>query len=307
MPFYPMIPEPLAMMARNPFITDLSSDGPIPYVMRQKLAKAPALSSPETLRDRTILITGASGGVGLSAARQFLGFGSRLILSVRDKSKGSEIKRQLLHEYPQSAITVFELDLASFESVKQFSKSVGDLLKGNGLDIAIMNAATTSQEWTTTLDGHEKLLQVNFLSTAFLSLLLVPFLRTGSRPGRLVIISSEAHAWSTYSPPEGKEIIADLDEDSSDFANRYNLTKMLITLWTEALSRSVDSKNLEIVMSTPGFCASELFRESQGVLLRFINLTSARSVDYGGRTHLHAASVPLTKKAQYMRDGKETL
>ena len=295
------------MMARNPFITDLSSDGPIPYVIRQKLARAPSLPSPGTIRGRTILITGASGGVGLSAARQFLGLGAQLILGVRDRTKAGNIKSQLLDEFHQASITVFELDLASFESVNRFSKSVGECLDGNGLDVAIMNAATASQEWEATVDGHEKLLQVNLLSTAFLSLLLVSFLRSGPRPGRLVVISSEAHAWSTYSPPEGKDIIVDLDENSSDFANRYNLTKMLITLWTEALSRSVDVENLEIVMSTPGFCASELFRESQGVLLRFIHFTSARSVNYGGRTHLHAASVPLTKNAQYMRDGQETL
>jgi len=306
MSFLPAIPEPLVMLARNPFLTDLSSDGPIPYVMRQKLTKAPPIPSAGDITGRTVLITGATGGVGLSAARQFLELGAVLILGVRSLTRGGVVKNQLSKDVPGCSVTVLLLDLASFESVEHFAKNLRVLLAGNGLDIAIMNAAFLSKDRHTTVDGHEMLLQVNFLSTAYLSHLLAPLLKQGARSGRLVVVSSEAHAWVTYSPPEGINIVEALDAETTKFADRYNLSKMLVTLWTEAFANSVESSELEVAITTPGFCDSDLFRDSKGALLKLINLTSARPVSYGGRTHLHAATVPLAVNGQYFRDGKAT-
>lgn len=304
MPFL-TIPEPMAMLARNPFITDFSSDGPIPYVMRQKLTKAPVLPPAERIKDRTVLITGATGGVGLSAAQQFLQLGAVLLLGVRDTIRGNVVRDLLLQEVPSGSVTTFELDLASFDSVDRFVKTVKASLSGRGLDIAIMNAASLSRERNLTVDGHEMLLQVNLLSTAYLSSLLTPLLSQKSIPGRLVVVTSEAHAWVTYSPSEDGQIINHLDQDTTNFADRYNLTKLLITLWTEALAKSIDRSQLEVTMTTPGFCASDLFRDSKGLMLQFINLTSARPLSYGGKTHIHAASAPLSTNGQYFRDGKQ--
>ncbi|GAB7350143.1 hypothetical protein MBLNU459_g0811t2 [Dothideomycetes sp. NU459] len=287
MPSLPTIPEPLAMLARNPFITDLTSDGPIPYVMRQKLTRAPLLPSAESIKGRVVLVTGATGGVGVSAARHFLQLGAVLILGVRDTARGNVVKDQLLQDVAGGSVTVLRLDLASFESVEQFVKDLKVSVTNGNLNIAIMNAAFLSNEKQTTIDGHEMLLQVNVLR-------------------RLVVVSSEAHAWVTYSPPEDIMIVDDLDADTTNFPDRYNLTKMLITLWTEAFAQSVDERELEVAMTTPGVCASDLFRDSEGLLLKFISFTSARPVSYGGKTHVHAASVPLTVNGQYFRDGKPT-
>jgi short-subunit dehydrogenase involved in D-alanine esterification of teichoic acids len=158
MSFLPKIPEPLRMLATNPSIFDFSTDGPIAYVCRQKLTAAPKNPPPMSLISKTVLVTGATSGVGQEAARQFLALGAKVILGVRNTSKGEVVMRDLLECNPKGEVEVLEVDLESFASVDAFAAILKTRL--DHLDIAVMNAGLFSRIQGVSADGYNVLLQV---------------------------------------------------------------------------------------------------------------------------------------------------
>jgi len=125
-----------------------------------------ALSIVSTdLTGRTVLVTGANTGLGYAAALKFLRMNpARLVLAVRDVSKGLEAVRRLADDLGTGAggvptpaleavVQVWECDLASFASVKQFAHKVDKELER--LDIAVLNAAVATSKWAMTTDGWE--------------------------------------------------------------------------------------------------------------------------------------------------------
>ena len=156
--FLPTIPEPLRMLASNTNIFDFSADGPIPYVLRQRLTSAPPQPARLALLSKTVLVTGATSGVGRETARQFLALGAKVVLGIRDISKGEMVKRDLLGSNPNGEVQVLELDLEFLASVDAF---VAGLKQRIGrLDIAVMNAGLFSRGQGISADGYDVLLQV---------------------------------------------------------------------------------------------------------------------------------------------------
>lgn len=146
------------MLASNANIFDFSADGPIPYVLRQRLTSAPPGPAPPSLRSKTVLVTGATSGVGREAARQFLALGAEVVLGIRDISKGEMVKRDLLESTPDGKVQVLELDLESLASVDAFVASLKQRL--GRLDVAVMNAGFFSRGQGISADGYDVLLQV---------------------------------------------------------------------------------------------------------------------------------------------------
>ena len=116
------------------------------------------------LSGRTVIITGANVGLGFEAAKAMYAMNpSRLIIAVRSLQKGEEAKQAILasttkHAPPgqdrgETRMEVWELDLASFDSVKRFGqKCVQEL---DRLDILVENAAIATGQWGVTADGWE--------------------------------------------------------------------------------------------------------------------------------------------------------
>ena len=118
------------------------------------------MSLPEAivdLRGRVVLITGANVGLGLEAAKRFYAMHpARLILAVRNTSKGESAKQEIIKSSPNvstSSVEVWELDLASFESVNTFGRRCDTELER--LDILLENGGLLSGKWSTTGDGWE--------------------------------------------------------------------------------------------------------------------------------------------------------
>jgi protochlorophyllide reductase len=88
-------------------------------------------------RKLTVIITGASSGVGLHSAKALSEKGWYVVMACRDLSK-AEIAAQSL-EIPKDSYTVMHLDLASLESVRQFVNNFRQ--SGRSLDALVCNAA----------------------------------------------------------------------------------------------------------------------------------------------------------------------
>ena len=110
-----------------------------------------------SFKGKTVLITGANGGFGAIAAQMFADREiDTLILACRDIAKGEAVKKTIeesIKTEPKPKILVWQLDLVSFASVRDFSKRAATL---ESLDAVLLNAAifmtkkvVTPESWET--------------------------------------------------------------------------------------------------------------------------------------------------------------
>ena len=107
---------------------------------------------------KTIVITGATSGIGLKAAEELLYLGANLILAARNKEKAENIKQKLIEEYKDSTIDIYPLDLASLDSIKKFAARI----KRNKVDVyGFVNNAGVFSGKNRTIDGYPLVMGTN--------------------------------------------------------------------------------------------------------------------------------------------------
>ncbi|KAH8895505.1 NAD(P)-binding protein [Thozetella sp. PMI_491] len=305
---------------------------------------APPLESLSAvnLAGKTVLVTGASGGLGLEAARHYARLGaSRVILAVRSQVKGSaaqiEIQSSLLasnnekrchgHNSATSEIErqnepildVWTLDMASFESVRAFAaRAVKEL---DRLDIVLLNAAVSKDAFTPTSDGWDETLQVNVYSTVLLALLLLPKLRQTSRmqPGwtpRLSIVVARAHegvhldeAWQKA--PNCLRALNSADALGGT-ANRYIVSKFLLVMAVREIAKlacGTGGPDVVVTCSCPGACRSDLTRDwDSGIIhsaaLAVLHGTISKTSEEGSRTLVLATLLDEKNHGQWLNRNK---
>jgi NAD(P)-dependent dehydrogenase (short-subunit alcohol dehydrogenase family) len=273
------------------------------------------------LTGKIALITGSNSGIGLECARQLLEFGpSRLILAVRNKEKGEKAKASLLakSQSKNTSIDVWELDMLSYNSILAFIARAQTLHR---LDIAVLNAGilkpkfhATNAHSPSTGSSHEETIQVNVLSTALLSILLLPILRPKSSladPGRLVVVSSDVASFAKFKERDSQPLLPSFDDPKSyEPGERYCVSKLLGQLAMSQLAKQVDPSQVTITLPNPGL----VYGTSLGVSPKpnIIDMMGAvlkrifgRHPSVGTRT-ITAAAVKFGPEAhgQYVEDGK---
>lgn len=107
------------------------------------------------LESRTVIVTGANTGLGLQVAKHFAAMQpAKLIMAVRSMDKGQKARKDILAEHPSANIEVWQLDMASFASVKSFAERCKSDL--DRLDFVVLNAGVSNDKWSTTSDGYEQ-------------------------------------------------------------------------------------------------------------------------------------------------------
>lgn len=147
------------------------------------------------LKGQTIIVTGANVGLGLEAARHFARLGaSKVILGCRNKEKGDGAKRVVEATTGRmNVVEVWQVDLSSFESVRQFCDRASKLER---LDAVVENAGLATPNFEV-VEGYESTITVNVISTFLMALLLLPKLRADALKyntlPHLTIVASDAH------------------------------------------------------------------------------------------------------------------
>lgn len=145
---------------------------------------------------QTIIVTGSNSGLGFEAVRHFTRLNAeKVIMAVRSLEKG-EVARKSVEESTQrkGVVEVWALDLASYDSVKEFVKGAGTLKR---LDAVVENAGISGGSQWDMYEDNEALITTNVVSTFLLAMLILPKLReTSARfnvTPRLSILTSELH------------------------------------------------------------------------------------------------------------------
>ena len=249
------------------------------FLYRQTVFHPQPIPANISLEGSTALITGANIGLAFEAAFELASHRlSRLIIAVRDISKGENAKATILKTPPECNIEVWQIDYDSYESIIAFSKRAASL---DRLDYVLLSAGVKHMRYETSHAGHETNVQINHLATSLLSLLLLPPLqRTATivnKPSRLTIVSSEGHFWIPFKERTASNILERMDAKETFGPNmqRYYTTKLLNVLWTRELASRLQTKDVIINTLNPGFCHSGLHRhitESTAIFKIFLGL-----------------------------------
>lgn len=255
--------------------------------------------SHTNLKGQTAIVSGANIGLGLESSRQLLELGlSKLIIAVRDQKKGEAARQDLSQTAPTARIEVWDLDLSSYQSVQKFVERCSSLPR---LDFAILNAGL----WRVQLEvnsttGHEETIQVNYLSTALLAILLLPVLEAkranARKPGRITIVSSDMGEGAKFKEQKEDPILPAFNNPKYfDPGERYSVSKLLEQFFVKSLSQRVPSSRAVVNLVNPGFCyGTGLHGEFSGALDLIFGLVKraiGRSTSVGARTLVSAAVV----------------
>ncbi|KAF3055800.1 WW domain-containing oxidoreductase [Daldinia childiae] len=254
------------------------------------------------LTGKVALITGANTGLGYESSKQMLALHlSHLIIAVRSQAKGDAAASKLRTLYPKAKIEVMIVDMGKYSSIQEFAQRVDSTLPR--LDIAILNAGVIKLKYTTEPStGHEQILQVNYLSTIFLAILLLPILKRTSppgTPGRLTIVNAALALTAPLPKAAGhKSIIATLDDPKFFAPNtdkNYNMSKVLAQMFAYKLSEYVSADDVIVNLVCPGFVkGTELSRDASIIIrpaMALFSALAARTVKDGASTYLDAALV----------------
>ncbi|KAI1307077.1 hypothetical protein F5Y03DRAFT_125766 [Xylaria venustula] len=283
------------------------------FLYRQFFGTTPVLTKNDVrLTGKTAIVTGSNTGIGLEVARQLLDLGlSKIVLAVRDVLKGEIACKELsTGRLEHHEIEVWSLDLASYPSVINFVERAKTL---EHLDIVILNAGlykvTESFNIST---GFEEAVQVNYISTVLLLILLLPTLKRKAQmhPARVVLVSSDTAAWVHFNPHG--PILSRFKQRAQtwNMQERYGITKLLGQMFLTEICKHVPSSVVTIDAANPGLCyGTRLQREGYGTFLGYVAGIATRligkSLAHGARTIIYTACYLGTEAhGQYIEDGE---
>ncbi|MCB2213992.1 SDR family oxidoreductase [bacterium] len=195
------------------------------------------------MQGKTILITGATDGIGRVTARQLADMDARVIVHGRSAEKAAEVKDTIITETGNDKVETAIADLSVMANVRALASEITD--RFDHLDVLINNAGVYLTEHIETSDGFEKTFAVNHLAPFLLTNLLLPLLKA-SAPARVITVSSVAHG------------SARVDLDNLNAEKRFHgwgaycLSKLGNLLFTFELARRLEGSGVTANALHPG-------------------------------------------------------
>jgi len=202
---------------------------------------------------KTILLTGATDGIGLETAKILVGNGHNVLLHGRNKEKLVAVEKALSTLSASAQIETYIADLSNFDDVEALVKAVSD--KHDKLDVLINNAGILKTPQTVTADGLDIRFVVNTIAPYLLTKQLLPLL---GDTGRVVNLSSAAQSPVNVDALLGKVKI-------SDDMTAYAQSKLAITMWSRSMSLSQPNGPMIVAVNPGSLLASKMVKEGFGV------------------------------------------
>ncbi|PKQ35881.1 MAG: short-chain dehydrogenase [Actinobacteria bacterium HGW-Actinobacteria-11] len=227
---------------------------------------------PDT--SKTIILTGASDGIGAEAARQLASSAHRLILVGRSVEKTRAVAQE-------TGASWFTADFARLDDVRELAAKITDAVGEDGIHVLANNAGGIFGDQTPTVDGFEKTMQVNHLAPFLLTNLLLPHVRKVE--GAVINTSSIAHRLF------GHIDVDDLDNTRRFSPNKaYGDAKLANVLFAKSLHTKFHADGLSAVAFHPGTVRTNFASESSSVM-RLLYRTPLKRImligpDKGGAT-----------------------
>jgi NAD(P)-dependent dehydrogenase (short-subunit alcohol dehydrogenase family) len=257
----------------------------------------PARGIP-SLEGKIILITGANTGLGKATVIELAKHHpAHIYITARNLIKGNTALEEVKSVKSEGTnISLLELDLSSFESIKAAVKEFLD--REGSLDVLLLNAGIMGAPPVLTKDGYEMHMGTNHLGHALLLKLLKPALDKTS-DARVVHLSS---AGFRHVGPTGIEFDT-LKSATSEtpLPLRYAQSKLACLLYAREAAKRYNFKNIAI---NPGEVQTELFsREAGDEMMRHLQQNvvpqMAGPISEGVKNHLWAATSPDIQNGEF--------
>lgn len=226
---------------------------------------------------RTVVVTGATSGIGRAAAHELARAGARVVLAVRDVERGAAVAAGMPGD-----VEVRRLDLADLASVRDFAAATD-----HPVDVLVNNAGLMAVPFRRTADGFEMQTGVNFLGHFALTGLLLPRLTD-----RVVTLSSGAHRM-------GGLDVTDLSWERRRYRRwlAYGQSKLADLVFAYELQRRLTAAGspLRSMAAHPGYAATALQSRTESVqdaVMGVLNRLVAQSAEDGALPVLFAATEP---------------
>jgi len=241
--------------------------------------------SPEAMKGKVCLVTGATSGIGKATATALAAQGATVVIGCRNREKGEAVKQEIARATGNTSLDLMVADLASIESTKQGAADF--LARYPKLDVLVNQAGLYLNQRTLTPEGLETVFVVNHLSYFLLSNLLLPTLKAAA-PSRIVNGSG------------GVEAAGKIDFDDLQGEKKFSSFKALAQsklgnfLFTYEMARRLEGTGVTANIMQPGGVKTELGK-GQGGFFGFM-LRLARPLfstpEQGADTLVWLASAP---------------
>jgi NAD(P)-dependent dehydrogenase (short-subunit alcohol dehydrogenase family) len=235
------------------------------------------------MQGKTVVITGATSGIGTVAARRLAERGARIVFVARDRPRAEETLRDLRTANAEQAHAAFYADLSRLREMKRVAAEIA--AAEPKIDVLMNNAGLIAARNQRTEDGLELMFATNHLSYFVLTNLLLERLRAAGG-ARVVSTASEAHR-------RGKLDFDRLQDQKG--RSGYGTTKLCNILFTRELARRTAGMGITANCLHPGFVATRFGDDAGGVMrtgLAIAKRLFALSPEEGAKTMVYLASSP---------------
>jgi NAD(P)-dependent dehydrogenase (short-subunit alcohol dehydrogenase family) len=245
------------------------------------------------LSGKTVLLTGATRGIGRVACRALAGLGAAVVFVGRDAARIADTQAWVQAAHPGAQVTGLQADLSLVSETVRVARTLRET--HDRLDVLVHNAGAVFAARALTSEGFERTFALNHLSPFVLTRELLPLLKqtgTAASPARVVTTASRAHR-------RAKIDLSDLQGLRRPYADFqvYSDTKMMNVLFTFELAQRLQGSSVTATCLHPGVIASGF---AQGLGGRYGWLFKlARpwllSPEQGADTLIHLASSPAVQ------------
>jgi NAD(P)-dependent dehydrogenase (short-subunit alcohol dehydrogenase family) len=237
------------------------------------------------LTNKTVLVTGATSGIGLEACVKLARMGADLVMVARDRARGEAAVADVERRGGAGRPSLMLCDFASQKSIRALA---GEFRRAHSrLHILVNDAGSVSPDRELTEDGIERTFAVNHLGYFLLTNLLLDLLKK-SAPARVVNVASINHWMGTM----------DLDdpgfEKGYSIMKAYNRSKLGNVLFTRELARRLQGSGVTVNCLHPGAVASNIWSHAMWWARPFLSIAKLLMIPAvkGGEAIVFLATSP---------------
>jgi len=197
------------------------------------------------LNNKTVVISGATNGIGKAAAIELSKENPKLLFTYRNQSLADELLAEIKDISPSTQVQSVYCDFSDQDSIKKCTNEINDLCAN--IDVLINNAGVVNTSYHETGEGIENTFAVNHLGYFLFTNLLLQKLK-GDNETRIVNVSSAAHSF-----------VKEMQWEDINFKNNfgqglkpYGQSKLANLLFTRYLSIKLSTENISVNAIHPG-------------------------------------------------------
>ncbi|MEV6521708.1 SDR family oxidoreductase [Longispora sp. NPDC051575] len=219
------------------------------------------MTEPSSMRGKSVLVTGGTGGIGRATAEALAALGARVLITGRDTARTEAAAAGIRATSGNTEVEALAADLSSQAEVRRLAALVLDACPR--LDVLVNNVGGFWAHRHETPDGLERTFALNHLAPFLLTNLLLDRLRA-SAPARIVTVAS------------GAQSMGRLDFDDLQGAARYsgarayNQSKLANVVFSYELARRLDGTGVTATVLHPGVVSTGFSAEDPSTLSRVV-------------------------------------